>query len=866
MAVTSVSDFFKLLEKSSLLSAEQCQAARQQLAGESDPKMVARKLISEGRLTKWQALQLLNGRSALSIGPYRLREALSTDNAVRAFRAQHAESGQLVEVRSLSRSRVAERPEALEEFVADAEKAAGSSERKVLEVHRPDGKDETCYVVLEDSGSGAPAAAALLASDSSTGEPATAPTAGPAEQSSVADSTAALADTAQVGVQETAKPVPQEAAPAAADSASRPPKLKTRTKPEESAPAQAGSEPAATADKALATDKAVAADEPSSATPADSKLEIKIVGVDNVVPVSGAPAEFKIAKGKRRKAGTAAGRPPKPSAGAAEGDAKAAPASAAKRTLSPAMLIGGAVGGGLLLVAIVVVIWLLASGGSSPEVADAGGGKPPAEQAKQSPQEGETKPDESADKAKPAASEPADPVAVVSDPVVDVQPAAPALPVAKPDVKSESGAAKTEPAANGAKPAEMPATPASAGPTTAKPGESPAGEPGKESAAAKPGKEDATKPKETKTQPKETKTEPKGKEPPAKESGEKKEPAKPADKKPSAPPPGKKPFADLKAVAKLPDVSAAEPMTLGPIYIPAGELCFVKLRGGEKARKGAHQFVMKNAREGLADKEWEISVRDAAGSETIVASMAINDKSQLVFQWSPNAKAQDLSPYLCNCVFALSCAGDSKEVILREPVAAEALSVDFDKPTTKHDWKIDVCPDPDAVRFEITGVQGAKFSVDPKEPQSAEKATAWVKVEDGGGLLSLKIDASLKRDFQLTATPYIKMSPEAAKPEKFIKRMFQTNVKNAEAQSQQAGDYVKKMQDFVKSKAPEGERKQVEQRLSLYEMESGKMATLFQNMKRIDDLLKSLADGMKIQFRVYYDAASTEVVLLKSGS
>ena len=37
-------------------------------------------------------------------------------------------------------------------------------------------------------------------------------------------------------------------------------------------------------------------------------------------------------------------------------------------------------------------------------------------------------------------------------------------------------------------------------------------------------------------------------------------------------------------------------------------------------------------------------------------------------------------------------------------------------------------------------------------------------------------------------------------------------------------------------------------------------------MKKIDDMMKALGEGMKIQFRLYYDADSTEVVLLKSGS
>ena len=193
------------------------------------------------------------------------------------------------------------------------------------------------------------------------------------------------------------------------------------------------------------------------------------------------------------------------------------------------------------------------SGGDSTEVADAGGVKPPVEQAKEAPKEGEAKPAEPGAEAKPAAAEPADPV--VADPVVEVQPAMPAVAEAKPE-------AKAEPAAPGAKPDEMAKTPAAADPAAAKPAEasaSPAAEPGKEPAASKPTAEPA-KPDATKTET--PAKEPAGKQPAAKERAAKepaakdapaKEPAaKEAEKKPPAPPAGKKPFADLKATAAAP--------------------------------------------------------------------------------------------------------------------------------------------------------------------------------------------------------------------------------------------------------------------------------------------------------------------------
>ena len=68
------------------------------------------------------------------------------------------------------------------------------------------------------------------------------------------------------------------------------------------------------------------------------------------------------------------------------------------------------------------------------------------------------------------------------------------------------------------------------------------------------------------------------------------------------------------------------------------------------------------------------------------------------------------------------------------------------------------CPDPEAVRFEITGVQGVKVTVESGRTAGSGESNGLDPVEDGGGLLSLKLDASLKRDFQLLATPHIKVA------------------------------------------------------------------------------------------------------------
>jgi len=818
----SVAEFFQVLEKSAILAEDQVQLARQQLAAETDPKNAARRLLADGRITKWQAKQLLHGRIALTIGPYRLLDQVSGDEVTRVFLARHGQSGQQVELRSLSRSQAADRPDAVQDFVAAAEKSSAAENRKLVEVHRPQSQEDTCYVALEPPAGGwaSPASAAL--SDSVVDVP-----------------------------RSKAEPTAQAVKPAVGEI--RPPKLKPKAKPAGAAPVAAGS--------AAAPDKA------SPAAPATPAIEIKLPGQDAPSDSAAAAQPFHIATGKRRKkpGAAAAGTPSRggkaaggeSSAGGTGGEQGAIPAS--RRALSPALILGGAVGGGSLLVAIVVAAWVLLSGGDDSQVADAGGGQAAAKAASEpaAAEEGTAKQPAAASEPD-SASEPGDPMV---DPVVTVeavpaaatggqvesQPGTPPAGAKSPPSEAKAPNAAESPAAPGTQPAATPpaATPPAAEPTA------PA-EPAMASEAAVPEAKPAAEPAAQM---------PEASPAPSAEAD------KPKIAKPAAAPPDKKPFADLAGFASLPDVTAADgdqPKTLGKVYIPAGELCFIKLRGGEKALKGTQQFALKNAQGGLAEREWEISLREgAAGNETVLASLAVDNQFQLVFRWKPEAKGQELAPYLCNCVFSLACAGESKAVILREPVQVEALSVDFDKPTSKDDWKIDLCPNPEAIRFEITGVQGAKSAVDPAGPQAAEKAAVWVRIEDGGGLLSLKLDASLRRDFQLLATPHIK-APEAPKPDKFVRRAFQDGLKKAEVLSEQFNQRVKMTEAYSKSKAPDA--KQAEQRLPVFELDARNQEALVQNMKKIDDLLKSLEGGMKIQFRVFFDADTTEVNLLKVGN
>jgi len=63
--VASVDALVSAIQKSGLLTAEKLKRARETAALHSDPKQLARELVKDGTLTRWQAGQLLHGYHAL---------------------------------------------------------------------------------------------------------------------------------------------------------------------------------------------------------------------------------------------------------------------------------------------------------------------------------------------------------------------------------------------------------------------------------------------------------------------------------------------------------------------------------------------------------------------------------------------------------------------------------------------------------------------------------------------------------------------------------------------------------------------------------------------------------------------------------
>lgn len=1080
MPTITSDNFWAVLEKSGLFAPDELAQAREQLAGEEDPKNIARALFKAGKINKWQANQLLRGRYALTLGKYKLLDLIGDNQHERAFLAEHKQLGRQVAIKTLSRRQTSEKPELVEAFLAKAKKLAALDHRNIIHVydvdndndryylvtefiegrslrqivdedgplpferaakylaraaaglsfahqqnlvhrdirpsnllvdvqddikllnlefkgliggqadddssvtslegewdfaspeqikddqeidfrsdlyslgctmhflltgkapfrgdrdhiqqshlsaqpddlaeHRPDVPDELadlCRSLMSKDAKDRPASAAdvearlsqwLATADAETprssekpstvGQEKPAPPqrqkkptpsqekkpapieakkdAGPAKAKTsgaeVPGKTKAAGngdDSIKINVVDTKKrPAGKSPSPERREQKSAEKKPTERINPQPSEPGAVkatGKEAAKevkpekpgqdskndSADrqspkkKTPSEVKATASDAPKVGLPKSEKIAI-----ETKQPKASGPAGFAIETGpkRRRKKGKASEKPGKPAAkapAAATAETEAADGAAEKAEpantsgtakggmFSPIVLIiGGASLAGLLLVVgvVVAVMWMMSG---STEVADNTNGNAEAEAGSNG-----------GDATDPDQSNASD---LESDPESDIDPS---------DLESDVTVASpttTQPNP----PDEEPVT----DDPSAKPGGPP--EPGpNEVAKTDTGDEKVVKPEaKPPTDPPAAKTEPEDKP---------KEPSKPtsAPKPKQAAPPkkDKKPFQDLPANFALAGTEDTTPQELGSIYVPEDDLCFIKLRGGEAAFKGSQQFMLRNANSGLAERDWDISVQQGEGrAATKVAALKLDESNKLTFKWEPAAKDAGVADYLKNCVFSFSCAGQSHLATLRQASVAEPLAIDLEKPALKQDWEIDMPPQTEAIKVQITKLTGVKFSVDPPIALDADKGEAWVRIEDGGGALSLLVTTSMKKDLSVTIKPFAKYTADG-KPEPLSKRRLQQFAKTAEAQVLGMQNQVTAMQTAMKQqRLGEREKRFAEQRMRNFEQLLTESQAV---LKQLQDLDKAMSDfGSKVQMhmRVFYDADSSEVDLLKIG-
>ena len=148
MALGSMDEFLAILEHSKLLKPEEF-AEVQRLAQESsDPADLAKTLVRKGTLTRWQAGQLLAGRSKCTVGKYKLLELLGRGGMGSVYLGEHVMMNRRVAIKIIPRH-IGKDPAGLERFLAEARTIASLDHPNVVQAYSVDNEGDQYYLVME---------------------------------------------------------------------------------------------------------------------------------------------------------------------------------------------------------------------------------------------------------------------------------------------------------------------------------------------------------------------------------------------------------------------------------------------------------------------------------------------------------------------------------------------------------------------------------------------------------------------------------------------------------------------------------------------------------------------------------------------
>jgi serine/threonine protein kinase len=148
MKVKSKGEFFQALTKSKLLSASDRVKARDAARGIAEPEAVARLLVETGQLTRWQAGQLLSGRTKLHLGKYKLLKICGRGGMGVVFKGEQPGVKRSVAIKVLHKSLLS-KPRAVSRFQREMQLAGILNHQNIVTAYDAGKINETYFLVME---------------------------------------------------------------------------------------------------------------------------------------------------------------------------------------------------------------------------------------------------------------------------------------------------------------------------------------------------------------------------------------------------------------------------------------------------------------------------------------------------------------------------------------------------------------------------------------------------------------------------------------------------------------------------------------------------------------------------------------------
>lgn len=143
----SKAEFFRLLKKSRLLSADQRVEAKRLCRGMNDDT-AARELVRKDVLTDWQAAQLLRGRTRFYVGKYKLLKFRGRGAMGIVFKAHHAELDRTVAVKILANTLLGN-TRSVSRFLREIRSAGSLNHPNIVVAYDADQVGNTYCLVME---------------------------------------------------------------------------------------------------------------------------------------------------------------------------------------------------------------------------------------------------------------------------------------------------------------------------------------------------------------------------------------------------------------------------------------------------------------------------------------------------------------------------------------------------------------------------------------------------------------------------------------------------------------------------------------------------------------------------------------------
>jgi eukaryotic-like serine/threonine-protein kinase len=141
--------FLANLRQSSLLSADQFAKATRKLPENNRAVVVAKALIDQGFLTRFQAEILLHGKtSGFFLGQYKILDHLGRGGMGRVYKAEHQTMNRVVAVKVLA-SHLVKTPKAQQMFQREVRAAARLVHPNIVTAYDANNIGERCYLVME---------------------------------------------------------------------------------------------------------------------------------------------------------------------------------------------------------------------------------------------------------------------------------------------------------------------------------------------------------------------------------------------------------------------------------------------------------------------------------------------------------------------------------------------------------------------------------------------------------------------------------------------------------------------------------------------------------------------------------------------